>query len=128
MKTPKSSNLIARATVAIWMSAPYAALAQISTANGISIGDAAKNASGSTKGIWALMNDFALLMGFCLVLLGLWLFYQSKKDQGNTKMSHAFTSIVIGTLMIFIPFVIASTGKTIGGSSNLESVDTSVFK
>lgn len=128
MKTHKSSSLIARATVAIWMSAPFAAFAQFSTTNGISLGDAAANASKSTTGIWALLNDMALLIGFCLVLLGLWLLYQSKKDEGRTKMSHAVVSIVIGTLMIFIPFVIESTGKTIGGSTNLRQVPTTAIQ
>ena len=129
MKTNHVSNFIARVTVAVWMSAPFAAFSQgFNTNNGISIGEAAMNASKSTPGIWQLLNDAALLFGFGLVLLGLWLFYQSKKDEGRTKMSHAFVSIVIGTLMIFIPFVIESTGKTFGGSKNLQQVPTSVIQ
>lgn len=104
--------------------APQMALAAFSTAGGLSAGEIAQNVSRSSSGIYAMLNDGAMLLGFVLVLLGLWMFYQSKKDEGRTKMSYALTAVIIGSLMIFIPFVIESTGKTLGGSTNLRQAPT----
>lgn len=122
---PPSFKQIAKKTVAsIALVAPSFAFAAYSPTTGISFGDIAANASKSTAGVFNLMNDGAMVLGFFLVLLGLWLFYQSKQDDGRTKKSHAAAAVVIGTLMIFIPFVIESTGKTLGGGAIMRQAPT----
>jgi hypothetical protein len=111
------------------LASPMFAFAQATpnfTATGATtIGGMAQNGSQALSGLYGLAMNAALVLGVFLSLLGLWLLYQNKKDDGRTKASHGIVALVIGALMIFLPSVIEGVGATaFGGGPAVQAQST----
>lgn len=127
MYTKICTSLYVKSAVALATIAPSFAFAQTFTPSGsTTIGGMAKNASNSLSGIYGLIMNVALTIGIFLVMLGLWLMYQNRKDEGRTKMTHAFTSMVVGALMIFLPSVIEGTAATAFGTGTAKQAPSTM--
>lgn len=119
MKTVNRKIIRGAATALVGMLLVAGAYAQVTYGQGLSIGDMAKNGSKSAQGLYQLLLDGSQLLGVMLVIGGLWIVNQSKKDEGRTKASNGWVAILIGAFMVAVPFVIASGQKTVAGDTTV---------
>lgn len=102
------------------------AIAQTSMGQGLAAGEIAANGSKSASSIYKFMMDAAMLIGLFVVIGGLWMVNQSKKDEGRTKMSTGWFMVIIGSLLLAVPFVIASSQRTLSGDTVMRQNPTTI--
>lgn len=102
------------------------AIAQTAMGQGLSVGEIAANGSKSATNIYKFLMDGAMLLGVFVAIGGLWMVNQSKKDEGRTKMSTGWFAVLIGSLLIVVPFVIASSQRTLGGDTVMRQNPTTI--
>lgn len=87
-----------------------------SSTGAVTIGGMANNASTSMTGVYGMISNGALVGGIGLATTGIYLLYQSKKDEGRTKMTQGAAALVAGALMVFMPSMIEGVAATTFGS------------
>ena len=85
-----------------------------------SVGTTSEGLGGTLRGFAELLvtwGEFikyvAWIGGPTLVVVGLWMWYQSTKPQSQIKLGHAITVIIIGGALLSFNFILASVAKTV---------------
>lgn len=84
------------------------------------IGETAKRVSGNLQEMKNLAVNVGFFIGLVLAITGLWLFYKDSTQPGQGHAKKGFIALVIGVLLLSLPWVIDTTSSTItndGGSS-----------
>lgn len=99
-------------------------LASGAFAEGSGLSSIVTNITDTFKSVGELLTAAAYLVGFFMVIIGIFKFKQHKDNPQQTPMGTAITIFLVGILLIFIPSIIQpaaesvfGSGATAGGSS-----------
>lgn len=91
------------------------------------VGDTKEGLGGTLRGFAELIvtwGEFikyvAWIGGPTLVVIGLWMWYQSTKPQSQVKLGHAITVVIIGGALFSFNFILKSVATTVKSGGTQE--------
>lgn len=85
------------------------------------VGDTAERVAKNIQQMKDLAVNVGFFVGLVLAILGLWLFYKDSTQPGQGHAKKGFIALIIGVLLLSLPWVVETTSSTItndGGTSS----------